>query len=92
MQVAQVVRNALHTPLQTVGARLCEIPKRDRLHELEFCFPELVPIARDRAGQPEGFLMGFMDLVFRKADTYYLLDWQTNWGILPSSFTTAGPC
>jgi exodeoxyribonuclease V beta subunit len=72
VQVARVVRNALHTPLNAVGARLYEIPKRDRLHELEFCFPEWVPAA------PEGFLMGFMDLVFRKADTYYLLDWKTN--------------
>jgi exodeoxyribonuclease V beta subunit len=77
IQVARVVWNALHTPLRAVGGRLCEIPKRDRLHELEFCFPELL-ITRDGASRPEGFLMGFMDLVFRKADTYYLLDWKTN--------------
>jgi ATP-dependent exoDNAse (exonuclease V) beta subunit len=76
VQVARVVRNALHTPLKAVGARLCEIPKGDRLHELEFFFPELTPTAQ--AGQPEGFLMGFMDLVFRKSGAYYLLDWKTN--------------
>jgi ATP-dependent exoDNAse (exonuclease V) beta subunit len=76
VQVAHVVRNALHTPLTAVDARLCEIPREDRLHELEFFFPELVATAP--AGQPEGFLMGFMDLVFRKANSYYLLDWKTN--------------
>jgi exodeoxyribonuclease V beta subunit len=75
LEVSRVVWNALQTPLDGLGVRLCQIPKEDRLHELEFLFPEQLPAASAAA---EGFLTGFMDLVFRRADRYFLLDWKTN--------------
>jgi exodeoxyribonuclease V beta subunit len=76
-QVAKVVWNALQTPLEPLGCRLCEIPFPDRLHELEFHFPELMTRPR-RSPPTEGFLTGFMDLVFRREGRYYLLDWKSN--------------
>jgi exodeoxyribonuclease V beta subunit len=76
-QVAKVVWNALQTPLEPLGCRLCEIPSPDRLHELEFHFPELMNSGR-RVPPTEGFLTGFMDLVFRREGRYYLLDWKSN--------------
>jgi ATP-dependent exoDNAse (exonuclease V) beta subunit len=77
-QVAKVVWNALRTPLPALGCRLCDIAKEDRLHELEFHFPERLSGDRDRPSSTEGFFTGYMDLVFRQADRYYLLDWKTN--------------
>jgi exodeoxyribonuclease V beta subunit len=78
-QIAHLVWAALHTPLTELGGPLCRIPKSDRIAEVEFIFPE-------RAGptQPadlrweDGFVTGFMDLLFRKDAKYYLLDWKTN--------------
>ena len=45
--------------------------------EVEFLFPE-------RVGDPlpNGFVTGFMDLLFRKNGKYFLVDWKTN--LLPS--------
>jgi exodeoxyribonuclease V beta subunit len=77
LQVARVIWYALRTPLEPLGCRLGNIPPEDRLHELEFHFPER--LAGDSGLTPtEGFFTGFMDLVFRKAGRYYLLDWKTN--------------
>ena len=78
LQVAKVVWNALRTPLEPLGSPLCELPPEDRLHELEFHFPEIQPGEVGSPAHTEGFLMGFMDLVFRKSGRYYLLDWKTN--------------
>jgi exodeoxyribonuclease V beta subunit len=75
-QVARVVWLALHTPLEPLRSRLCDIPSPDRLHELEFSFPEPAQ-AGQRGRATEDFLTGFMDLVFRWQGRYYLLDWKT---------------
>lgn len=72
--VSSLVWNALHTPLASLGSPLCQVPSTDRLHELEFHYPEQ-PTAR----QSESFLTGIMDLVIRKAGKYFLLDWKTNY-------------
>src|SRR5262249_16866289 len=77
-QVARLAWYALHTPLAAAGCRLCDVPKRDRLHELEFQFPEWQGPAPAETHFEEGFLTGFMDLVFRRQDRYYLVDWKTN--------------
>src|SRR5262249_39018948 len=60
-QVARLAWYALHTPLAAAGCRLCDVPKRDRLHELEFQFPEWQGPAP--AGTPfwGGVLAGFME-------------------------------
>ncbi len=72
-QIAQLVWNALKTPLSALGAPLCALPKSDRLAEIEFLYPE----SSDARGN-ERFITGFMDLLFRKDNRYFLLDWKTN--------------
>ena len=82
-QIAELVWAALRTPLTEIGGPLCRIPKSDRIAEVEFIFPERPGLtqAADRHWE-EAFVTGFMDLLFRKAGKYYLLDWKTN--LLPS--------
>jgi exodeoxyribonuclease V beta subunit len=77
-QVARLVRNGLHTPLSAVGGPLWRIPKQDRLHELEFHFPGMKGPLPPDVEREDLFLTGFMDLVFRSEDRYFLVDWKTN--------------
>jgi exodeoxyribonuclease V beta subunit len=44
-----------------------------------------------RFGPIEGFLTGFIDLLFRFKDRYYLVDWKSNWlGHQPSDYGIDG--
>ena len=82
-QIAQLVWCALHTPLSQIGGPLGNIPRRDRIAEVEFIYPERPGPTRPADQRWEDrFVTGFMDLLFRKDDKYYLLDWKTN--LLPS--------
>jgi exodeoxyribonuclease V beta subunit len=79
VKVAQLVWNGLRSPLPGLGGCLCDIPSGQRIHELEFLFPQSYgEIAPAEVRLEEGFFTGFMDLVFRKGGLYYLLDWKTN--------------
>lgn len=84
------VRASLDTPLVD-GAPLSAIPNEAMRKELEFHFPtkrskaaDLQAIIRadtDRQPVPSsrrGFLKGFIDLIFRWHDRYYILDWKSN--------------
>ncbi len=78
-EVAELVWKALRTPLPGLGCSLARIPVKDRIHELEFLFPEQPGVsAPAEVTLDEGFFTGFMDLVFRRDGLYYLLDWKTN--------------
>jgi exodeoxyribonuclease V beta subunit len=78
-QIALLVWQTLKTPLAALGGPLCDVRDGDRLHEVEFLFPE-------RPGEPvpankhfeEGFVTGYMDLLLRRDERYFLLDWKTN--------------
>jgi exodeoxyribonuclease V beta subunit len=79
-QIARLVWNTLRTPLPEVGP-LWQIPPQDRLHEVEFHFPEASAGGETKPPEvraQEGFLTGFMDLVFRRNGRFYLVDWKTN--------------
>ena len=77
--------------------RLCNIPRSDCLHELEFYFPlDLISsndinsiVSNAHKGiehafqglqfKPvQGYMKGFMDLVFTYNCKYYLIDWKSN--------------
>ncbi len=86
--VVSIVRNTLLAEIFgendpfTIGT----IPKRDRVPEAEFYFPlngeysEMQEIPECRAAYgAEGFIRGFIDLVFRKNGKYYIADWKSNW-------------
>jgi exodeoxyribonuclease V beta subunit len=73
-QIAQLVWTALHTPLAEAGVPLVQVPRADRIHELEFQLPERPGESR----REEAFVMGYMDLVFRRGGRYFLVDFKTN--------------
>jgi exodeoxyribonuclease V beta subunit len=77
--VALLIHQSLHTPLAEAGGPLWRIPATDRLHELEFHFPEKPgdPVPADVRWE-DGFVMGYMDLVFRHQGRCFLVDWKTN--------------
>ena len=87
-----MLHDVLHTPLPTGGC-LAELPRQRRLVELEFHLParQLRADALQRLlqahglqvpalhfGQLDGYLRGFIDLVFEQGGRYYLLDWKSN--------------
>ena len=65
--------DVLATPLNTAGLKLADLPRGERLVELEFAFPLGSPA--DRAG----YMKGFIDLVFRHEGRWYIVDWKSNW-------------
>jgi exodeoxyribonuclease V beta subunit len=69
--VAEVVWNTLRAPLPDPAGgpafSLSEVSQADLRPEMEFLFP-----------YPDGYLWGFIDLVFRHRGRYYLLDWKSN--------------
>ena len=75
------------------GITLGSIPLGRRLTELEFSLPSPrlsagalnpalkalgYPVPRLSFGSLEGYLKGFIDLVFEHAGRYYVLDWKSN--------------
>src|SRR5262249_8497653 len=88
-QMARLLFNGLRTPLGAFGGPLAAIPAGDRLHELEFDFPE-VELPKVKNTPPglrrqEAFLTGIIDLVVRKDGKLFLIDWKTNY--LPGNYT-----
>lgn len=69
----QLVADVLASPLDASGLRLADIPRSERLVELEFAFPLGSPAAQ------AGYMKGFIDLVFRHAGRWYIVDWKSNW-------------
>jgi exodeoxyribonuclease V beta subunit len=87
-----MVRQVLATPLHD-GFTLSSLATADRITELEFSMgsPSLrthdIAAAMQAHGYPQpflaidrlqGYLRGFVDLVYRHAGRYYVLDWKTN--------------
>lgn len=75
--VAALIWNTLNTPLPDPAGgapfRLSDVA--ERRPEMEFLFP--YPARAGSAG-PDGYLWGFIDLVFRHRGRYYVLDWKSN--------------
>jgi len=90
--IARMIDDVVHTELPA-GIRLDAIPIDRRLVELEFSLParRLDAIALNDAlkasgyvvdrltfGKLDGYLRGFIDLVFEHRGRYYVLDWKSN--------------
>lgn len=88
----RMLGDVLHTPLPG-GFTLANVPLRRRLVELEFSLPaqhlsavDLAAAMRDHGypgsaldfGSLEGYLRGFIDLVFEHDGRFYVLDWKSN--------------
>lgn len=72
----RMVADVLATPLDAAGLRLADVPRPQRLVELEFAFP----LASASAGEinQAGYMKGFIDLVFCHAGRWYIVDWKSN--------------
>jgi exodeoxyribonuclease V beta subunit len=90
--LGRMLRDVLSTTLP-FGIRLNEVPQARRLVELEFSLPArqladhaLTALLRDRGyplptlrfGTLQGYLRGFIDLVFEWRGRYFILDWKSN--------------
>jgi len=87
--VADCLRRMLAVPLSP-GFSLGEIPKAECLAELEFYVParrlESAALRQLLSSEAEhlefspkrGWLKGFIDLVFRHKDRFYIADWKSN--------------
>jgi exodeoxyribonuclease V beta subunit len=88
----RMLDDVMHAPLGD-GLRLADVPRQRTLVELEFHLPsrhlDAAALARtmQRLGQPlpqygfgtlQGYLRGFIDLVFEQHGRYYVLDWKSN--------------
>ncbi len=87
-----MLRDVLATPMPE-GIRLEAVPKQRRLTELEFSLPsphlsahalnvtlaaQGYRVPRLTFPQLEGYLKGFIDLVFQHDGRFYILDWKSN--------------
>ncbi len=84
----EVICNTLTAPILLGGERttLSRIGKEDRHHEMEFyssfAIPDTLPaFAREDIEQisfADGFIRGFVDLIFQWKGRFYLADWKSN--------------
>lgn len=102
--VAGMLGHVLHTPLLP-GLILADIPRERRLVELEFALPARGLQAQALAtllkahgygtpsfafGRLQGYLRGFIDLVFEHEGRFHVLDWKSNMlGMRPEDYRPA---
>jgi exodeoxyribonuclease V beta subunit len=86
--VADVVYNTLKSPVVHLSQDfvLADLKDQDRLHEPEFYFPHSLPFNREIEGCAtcDGFIRGFVDLIFTFEDKFYVADWKSN--IVPEGY------
>ncbi|MFZ2651756.1 MAG: PD-(D/E)XK nuclease family protein, partial [Burkholderiaceae bacterium] len=90
--LARLLGDVLQTPLPA-GTRLADVPRARRGVELEFNLASqrlsatgLAAVLREHGypvpplafGALQGYLRGFIDLVFEHAGRFYVLDWKSN--------------
>src|SRR5690606_38620544 len=90
--IERVIADVVATDLGN-GVQLSQVGRAKRLVELEFSFPasglraaDLNGLLREHGyrmpplsfGQLDGYLKGFIDLVFEHDRKFYLLDWKSN--------------
>ena len=75
----RMVRHALDAEIDIGGFtfRLCDVPKRDRLAEVDFVGSEQTLLC-GIPGWREGALNGAIDLLVRIGDRVFIIDWKTN--------------
>ncbi len=78
-KIAAIVWRTLQTPMPFLNnTRLAELT--DCRHELEFWLPATtITDTIPDITLSNNYLSGFIDLIFRHDNRYYILDWKSNW-------------
>lgn len=78
--IAEMIFNAFNVTFKTPEAAfsLKDVDPNKVMREMEFLFPS-PPILCEDIKVEEGFLGGFIDLMFEYQEKYYFIDWKTNW-------------
>ncbi|MBW2568004.1 MAG: UvrD-helicase domain-containing protein [Deltaproteobacteria bacterium] len=83
--ICRILSNTLITPVRFIDDEfvLGRLSKENRLHEIEFYYPFSLPVD-DNKKIPDckitnGFIKGFIDLIFKYAGKYYIADWKSNY-------------
>ncbi|MCL2704982.1 MAG: UvrD-helicase domain-containing protein [Spirochaetaceae bacterium] len=84
--VIKLLYKTLTTPINVGGSliRIGDIPESDRKHEIDFIFKikhGKIDIGKELSGfdLKDGFIKGFIDMIFRFNGSYYIVDWKTNY-------------
>ena len=86
-QVCHIIAKTLTTPVSAAEASfsLGELKKEDRIHEVEFNFPFDLPVGKpleipdcDIVKERGCFIRGYVDLIFRFKETFFIADWKSN--------------
>ena len=78
-----LIQNTVQSRLPGCSVALNQVPASDRLAEMEFFLSsnpeEIAGLTGVDLSEFKGiYLRGFVDLIFRRENRYYLLDWKTN--------------
>lgn len=76
-----LLTSATETILNTYieGFQIKDIEQHHCYREAEFLYPTFNAPPLEEIEHSEGFLKGFIDLVFIMNGKYYILDWKSNW-------------
>lgn len=81
VSLKRLVRSVLRSPLPEIGP-LCSISTSHMKAEVEFLMSvpcsSRIDIGENRLVMPGGYLKGFIDLLIRHEDRWWVLDWKTN--------------
>ncbi len=87
--ICRIIANTLTTPVRFIDDEfvLGKLRKEDRLHEVEFYYPFALPLDDNKKIPKKipdckitnGFIKGFIDLIFKYAGMYYMADWKSNY-------------
>ncbi|OHD27334.1 MAG: hypothetical protein A2Y34_15795 [Spirochaetes bacterium GWC1_27_15] len=79
-KILEIILNTLNTPIDKDGFKLSMLKNEDKLHEVQFYYPitQTKDIKIEEVNYKEGFLTGFIDMIFKKENKYYILDWKSN--------------
>lgn len=83
--ICRVIKNTLTTPISIIDDEfiLGKLGRADRLHEVEFIYPFALSACKDETipdcAAENGFIRGFVDMVFRYNNKFYIVDWKSNY-------------
>lgn len=73
-KVLEIIYNTLSFPINNENFILSALQNENRLHEVEFYLP-----VKNNDRDTDIFLNGYIDMIFREKNRYYILDWKSNY-------------